>query len=247
MRRLIKKSSMGSFYHGSPLPRALDILESGSINSINSQGEGATQEQNVSLQDGSIYVTTNKQTALSYALSRNSNGWGIIFEMNLDTENDPLTIDEDTFYWGEGLKEDDKNRETFLKMFNNDKAKASEFIKSIVDSGFFNNLQGYDQYDEEYFDMLEEDYIGIDSEGYYYMDLSGLQFGNPEKANEIIRKIPFEDQLKANPYTFAYNGDIDLSKVTNMYLVGKDSEEFVFTDANELIEKYNSISNDNSI
>lgn len=237
MKRLIRKAEVTSFYHGSPLPRALDIFTSGSINSINSQGEDAASEQNISLQRGAVYVSTSKQTALSYALNHNQYDWGVIFEMNLDTENDPLTIDEDTFFWGEGLSDDDENRETFLKMFNGDKQKASDFIKSIVDSGFFNNLKGYDPYDDAYFDILEEDYVDIDDEGYYYMDLSGLQFANVEKANEIIQKIPFEDQKQANPYTFAYNGDIDLSKVSSMYLVGKN-EEFAFNNTEELLAKY---------
>lgn len=240
MKRLIRKAEVKSFYHGSALPRALDILSSGSINAMNSQGEGAKTVENVSLQPNSVYVTTNKNTALSYAAG-NIKEWGIIFEMNLDTESSQLIIDEDTFYWGEGLKSDDENRDTFLSMFDGDKERASNFIKSIIDNGFFKDLMGYDPYDEEYFEILQEDFVGQDDEGYYYMDLSGLQFANVEMANEIIKQIPFEDQIKANSDTFAYDGNIDLSQVTTMYLVSKD-EEFSFTDKEALIAKYEEVS-----
>lgn len=241
MKRLIKKAEVRMFYHGSPLPRALDIIQSGAINTMNSQTEGLQTEQNVSLQENAVYVTTNINTAKSYALNHNQYDWGIIFEMNLDTDSDPLTIDEDTFFWGEGLNANDENRETFLKMFGGDKEKASNFIKSIIDSGFFNDdLMGYDPYDEEYFEILQENYVAQDNEGYYYMDLSGLQFANVEMANEIIRQIPFEDQLKANDSTFAYEGNINLSQVGTVHLIGKN-EEFSFTNVDELIAKYEEV------
>lgn len=72
MKRLIRKAEVRSFYHGSPLPRALGILESGSINCLNSQGENARSVQNVSLQRNAVYVTTDKELAKAYTLDYNS-------------------------------------------------------------------------------------------------------------------------------------------------------------------------------
>lgn len=237
LKRLIKRAEQRTFYHGSALPRALEILNGGSINAINTQGEGAASAQNVSLQNNAVYVTTSKDSAATYAKNFKRAEYGVIFEMTLDTTN--MVIDEDTFAWGEGLGSEE-NRDTFNKMFGGDKEKASEFIENLVADGFFEGKTGYDPYDDEEFEIKQEDYVGLDDDMLYHMDLSGLQFANVDMANEIIRMIPFEDQLEANNNTFAYVGDIALSSVTNYYLVG-GSEEFTFTSPQEVIDKYNEL------
>lgn len=240
MKRLIKKAQITTFYHGSPLPRALGIFESGTINSINSQGDGAKSEQNVSMQNNSVYIATSKDVAKDYALQHNSYDFGIIFEMNLDTSTEPLLIDEDTFYWGEGLDEESENVETFRAMFDGDKAKASAFVENLLNDGFFEKVPYYNQWDDEHGVYKTDQLVAQDSEGYYFMDLNELQFGNMEKANELLRMIPFKDLLKANDTTFAYAGDISLSKMTKIYLVSK-TEEYEFTNQDELVTKYNEL------
>ena len=74
---MIKKAEVRTFYHGSHLPRTLGILESGSINCLNSQGKNTRSVQNVSLQRNAVYVTTDKELAKAYVLNYNSSKYGI--------------------------------------------------------------------------------------------------------------------------------------------------------------------------
>lgn len=142
---------------------------------------------------------------------------------------------------GEGL-ESEENRETFTKMFGGDKKKASDFVKNLLDSGFFEGRTWYNDEEDKTYDLDVNEFVAQDEEGYYYMDLSGLQFANIDLANEILQMIPFKDQMEANDSTFAHIGDIDLSQVSKMYLVSKE-EEYEFTNKDDLIKKYNELTN----
>jgi hypothetical protein len=229
MKRLIKKADNISFYHGTNIKNALNIIKNGEINTRNSQTE-KQETYNNTFNNNAIYLTTNFNKSKSYA----GKNYGVIFTIAIDDNDKNILLDEDIFDWdddGDDVNSD--NIVTLQRMFNSygeyqatiEKWRNQGYFKKIPD-----DLGGY---------YNESDIVHKDDCGDYFFNIASIMYAAPDIAAKMCEDIPKKSIISKE--TIAYGGNISLSNVTQYSLITPNEERLDFNNSDDLINKYNEI------